>query len=129
MRTGWLLATLAVAASLASCGGGETADDDQAQITATLERLFQAQRDGDAETACNDLYAIQEPDAPGGDGEGESESGEAEEGDPGECEAAFERAHEQQASQVSDLQTEIGAIDIEGDRATATVRTQLTRAD
>ena len=137
MRAGSALAALAVAVALAACGGDDDAADDRAAITATLERLFQAQQDGDAETACTELYVIQEAEEPGAEGEAEKGEAEAEgeegegeaEADPGECEAAFESAQELSAREVHDLSTEIGEIELEGDRATAIVHTELTRSD
>jgi hypothetical protein len=120
-----------IALLAAGCGGGDSADDDRAAIASTLEELFAAQESGDAGTACEDIYVIQEPERPGGEAEGgeEAESESGEEDEPGACEAAFERAQELTASEVSDLTTDVGKIEIDGDRATAIVHTQLTRAD
>jgi hypothetical protein len=132
----WIAAVvLGVVAFLAAgCGGGDSADDDRAEIASTLEDLFAAQEAGDARTACEDIYVVQEPDRPGGESEaGESEAEEAEgeeaEVEGGGCEASFERAQELRESQVSDLSTDVGEIEVEGDRATAIVHTELTRAD
>jgi hypothetical protein len=135
-----LLATVGVLAATAvavGCGGGDPADDDQAAITTTLEKLFAAQEQGDAQTACEDLYVIQEPPRPGGEAEGAPTDGEASssteadagEAGAGECETAFERAEALRRSEVHDLSTEVGAVEVDGDRATATVQTELTRSD
>jgi hypothetical protein len=123
-----VLVGVAVALPTVGCGGDDEGDD-RAQITATLEQLFDAQERGDAETACSELYVIQEPERPGGEA-GEAETGETEgEVGPGECEATFEHAQELREAEVRDLSTDVGDIEIEGDRATAIVHTELTRAD
>lgn len=124
-----------------------------------LDQLSEVQESGDAETACSEVYVIQEgqqragelagdPDAEPveefeGEEEGEefeseegeefeSESGEeeGEEGEtPAECEEAFEAADERRRAEVSDLSAEVGSIEVDGDRATAIVHTELVRLD
>jgi hypothetical protein len=61
-------------------------------------------------------------------GEGEADAGEGGES-PAACEQAFEAAYERRRAEVKDLTTEIGSIEVDGDRATATVHTQLQRLD
>lgn len=137
----WLFAILA-AASVAGlgCGGGsDSGGGDQSAITAVLTELRQVQDSGDAKAACSNVYVLQEPDRPGGEPEGSSGGGgEAgsgggggEETEPGSggCEASFLAAVDRAREEVSDLQTSIGSIDVEGDRATAIVHTELKRQD
>ncbi len=113
-----------------------------------LTELRQVQESGDAEVACSDVYVVQEPDRPGGgpegaEGEGAEEGASAEaeaegaasseaatdEAESGGCQAAFLDAVAQARQEVSDLQTSIGTIEVEDDRATATVHTELKRQD
>ena len=134
-------AVIAGAALIASGCGDDPADSDEEQITAVLNQLFDAQQTGDAETACSEVYVIQEPPRPGGeeaagteegDVEGEADAegkGEAGEEVSSQCEAAFERAAARRRSEISHLSTEVGEIDVEGDRATAIVHTNVTRRD
>ena len=42
---------------------------------------------------------------------------------------AFEAADERRRAEVENLTTEVGSIEVDGDRATATVRTHLERVD
>jgi hypothetical protein len=152
-RLGAIAALMAAAAIGAGCGGGadeqSTATDDQGAITAVLEKLRAVQDSGDADTACNDVYVIQEAPRPGGgEGEAEGEAGEAEgvtedggegepeaggesetEGEGGDCETAFTDAVARREQEVSDLKTDVGKIEVDGDSATAIVHTELTRAD
>jgi hypothetical protein len=131
-----------MAAALAGQGCGGDGDSDQEEITAVVNQLFAAQSSGDAAEACNDVYVIQEGErragetegaAPETEGEGETEGeaeAEGEEGEgPEECEAAFEQADERRRAEVKDLTTDISSIDVEGDRATAIVHTELQRLD
>ena len=138
---------MAAFAGVGCGGGGDSGGDDQAAITTVLTELRQVQSSGDAEAACSDVYVVQEADRPGGepegtvDGEGEAGSaggegnaeggkGDAEsESGPGGCEASFRDAVDRAREEVSDLQTSIGSIDVEGDRATAIVHTELQRQD
>lgn len=132
MRRSLAVVAVLATALVAGCGGGEDSEDsDQAEITAVLEKLFDAQQAGDAETACEEVYVIQEPPRPGSDAEGESRESEAEVGEAGlrECEAAFQKAVALRRREVSDLQTEIGSIELDGDQARATVHTELRRSD
>jgi hypothetical protein len=136
--------SLAALAALALAGAGcgsDPADADREEIAAVLNQLFDAQDAGDAETACSDVYVIQEPWEVQGEtaaaSSGESAEAEAEAGAEGEggeaglqdCEAAFEQADELRRSQVRRLSTDVGAIELDGERATATVHTELTRPD
>ena len=136
MRRGASIALLVTAGALLASGcGNDSADTDEEQITAVLNKLFEAQEAGDAETACGDVYVIQEPPRPGSEASGEAEGSEAEgEGEEGEagieaCKAAFEQADAHRRSEISDLSTDVGTIEVDGDRATAIVHTQLTRSD
>lgn len=114
-------------------GGGDDGDSDREAISAVLEQLRSTQDAGDAETACSEVYVIQE--AEGGEepegGEAEAEGGDAgEEGEsPGECESVFSASAERLHSEVKDLSTQVGSIEVEGDRATAIVHTELQRND
>jgi hypothetical protein len=135
------IASIAVAVAVvvpvgAGCGDGEDADRDE--ITAVLNQLFEAQEAGDAKTACRDVYVIQEPPPPGSEdltevagAEAEAEEAEGEGGREGvkACEVAFEQADQRRRREISDLSTEIGAIELDGDRATAIVHTELRRRD
>lgn len=111
-----------------------------------LENLHQAQLSGDAELACREVYVIQEPEAEGesegggdanaeerapGGAESESESGETEDGDEeaSDCERSFAVVTDRLNAEVTNLSTEVGEIEIDGESATATVHTTLTRAD
>jgi hypothetical protein len=135
------IATLVAAAAIGvGCGGSSddesTPADDQGAITAVLEKLRDVQDSGDADAACNDVYVIQEAPRPGG-GEGEAAAegesgveGESEEsGEDGDCETAFLDAVAHREQEVSDLKTDIGTIEVNGDTATAVVHTQLKRSD
>ena len=111
-----------------------------------LENLHQAQLSGDAELACREVYVIQEPEAEG-ESEGgpdtnaeerapegaepESESGETEDGgeEASDCERSFAVVTDRLNAEVTNLSTEVGEIEIDGESATATVHTTLTRAD
>jgi hypothetical protein len=137
-----VLATIAVVAG--GCGD-DAGDADREQIAAVLNQLFEAQENGDAATACTEVYVIQEPPRPGGGEVGEAEAeaeaeaepaadpkaGGGEEGEAGveECESAFEHVQERAQGQVRGVSTEVGSIEVDGDRATATVHTELRRAD
>jgi hypothetical protein len=87
----------------------------------------------EATTADADAQSAVEPeaDAPAGEADaGEADTGEADAGEsPAACEQAFEAADERRRAEVKDLTTEIGSIEVDGDRATATVHTQLQRLD
>jgi hypothetical protein len=125
--------------------GSDPADTDEEQIAAVLNKLFAAQRDGDAELACSELYVVKEPweaaagneaggepegEAGGGKPETEGEGSEAEgETAPGECERAFTAAAATASEQTDDLTTEIGEIEVDGNLARAIVHTELTRSD
>jgi hypothetical protein len=144
-----LRALAAIGVALAACaliatGCGDDADTDEEQIHAVLTKLFDAQDSGDAETACDEVYVVMEPweaeaefggegeaegEEPAGEGEEVEAEGEEGETQPGECEEVFEQARETTAAETSDLSTEIGEIEVDGDRATAVVHTELTRAD
>jgi hypothetical protein len=146
-----------VAAALAGqgCGGGDE-DSDQEAITAVLTQLRSVQDSGDGATACTQVYVIQEGQQRAGElaGEGGDELAESEEAEgtegaeeadsteepeseaegeegesPAECEEAFEAAYERRQEEVQDLTTSIGAIEVDGQRATAIVHTELERAD
>ena len=120
--------------------GDDAGDTDEEQINAVLTKLFEAQSSGDAELACSEVYVVMEPWEAGVEGEGEAEAegetdaereAEGEEGEtaPGECEEAFEQARATTQEQTDELSTEIGEIEVDGDRATAIVHTELTRSD
>jgi hypothetical protein len=162
-RLALCLAIAAVASVGAGCGGDD-GDSDQDAITAVLNELRSVQDSGDATTACDEVYVIQEGQQRAGEiaaeassgetdagdadasdtdageadsAEGEADAGEAgaedevgEEGDsPDACEQAFEAAYERRRAEVKDLTTDISSIEVDGDRATATVHTQLQRLD
>ncbi len=155
MRTRLTLCfAIAVVSVGAGCGGDEE-NSDQEAIAAVLAQLRDAQDIGDAETACADVYVIQEGQRRAGELAGlegaepveseeaeaeeaageseeaaEAESEEGEEGEsPGECEEAFEAAYERRLEEIKDLTTSVGAIEVDGDRATAIVHTELQRQD
>ena len=96
-----------------------------------LDELRSAQDGGDAETACSEVYVVQEPGRGGEAADAESEAeGQGEGGDAiAPCEAAFRAAEVQRRRDVSDLKTEVGAVQVDGDAATAIVHTELRRAD
>lgn len=132
------LVSIAVATSLvaASCGGdegGDPAADDQDAIATLLGQLRSAQESGDAELACSEIYVVQEPVRPdaerAAEGEAEVEGGEGGEAGLGECEAAFRAADAARRREVTELSTEVGTIQVDGDAATAIVHTELRRAD
>lgn len=136
-------------------GGGDNALSDRDQIAAVLDQLRQTQDTGDAETACSDVYVIREAEPGGGEDAGAESTGESEDPDgaPSEadagssdegsgeesggegeesssdCETAFRAADAQRREEVSDLKTETGAIEVDGDSATAIVHTTLQRQD
>ncbi len=132
------VAVAALGLAVAGCGDGD--DADREEITAVLNQLFETQEEGDAKTACREVYVIQEPPPPGSEdltevagAEAEEEEAEAE-GEGGKegrkaCEAAFEEADERRRREISDLSTEVGAIELDGNRATAIVHTELRRRD
>ncbi len=139
-----MILALCIAFVVAGCGGNDNPHpSDREAITAVLGQLRRAQDSGDAEAACRDVYVIQEPGRPGepsgggeGDGRGEAalEAGaktgaEGESKSPGACEAAFSEAVARQRREVSDLTTEVRSIELDGDRATAIVHTELRRSD
>jgi hypothetical protein len=113
-----------VAAALTGqgCGGGGNSDEEQ--ITAVVNQLFAAQRSGDADKACNDIYVIAEPGRPVE--EGEEDAGE---GSAGACESTFEAANQRSQAEVKDLTNDISSINVDGETATAIVHTELQRAD
>ena len=158
-RFGAIAALAAATAIWVGCGSGgdeeSTPADDQGAITAVLQKLRDVQDSGDADAACNDVYVIQEAPRPGG-GESEGEAGETEgepeeggegeasaegtadaegesegdeEGEGGDCETAFRNAVANRQQEVSDLKTDVGKIEVDGDSATAIVHTELTRSD
>jgi hypothetical protein len=138
MRIGASICLAALVAGLLVAGcGDDSPDTDEEQITAVLNLLFDTQENGDADTACNEVYVVMEPWEVGIEGEGDAEGeGEAEreaEGDgetaPGKCEAVFEQARATAETETSDLSTELGEIEVDGDRATAIVHTELVRSD
>jgi hypothetical protein len=125
----------AVALVVAGCGD-DSPDTDEEQITAVLNVLFDAQENGDAETACREVYVIKEPwealaESQGGAEEGEGESEAEQEGEvaPGECEATFAQARQATAEGTDDLTTQLGKIEVDGELATAIVHTELRRSD
>lgn len=131
------IGVLAIVVALApGCGGGgDSALSDHDQIAAVLDQLRQTQDTGDAETACSDVYVIREAEPGGGEdadaessNEGEGSGGEGEESSS-DCETAFRAADAQRREEVSDLKTETGAIEVDGDSATAIVHTTLQRQD
>lgn len=142
-RGGLLVLGLGIAIAALGCGSSDNASrSDREAITAVFDQLRQVQDSGDAEAACREVYVIKEPgraEPPGGgeaDTEGQAapradgEAGAA--GGPesrGACEAAFRKAVARKRREVSDLTTEVRSIELEGDRATAIVHTELRRAD
>lgn len=127
----WLISFTVVL--VAGCGGGDPSESDQGQIAAVLGELRQVQEAGDAELACREVYVIQEPARPGVDPEASAdpEAG-AEENSaesPAACEAAFRAANARLRSDVHELTTDVGAIEVDGDSATAIVHTSLRRSD
>lgn len=101
-------------------------DDDQAaQVRSVFARLDDAQRTGDADMACKDVFLVAEAGRPDPGKEGRGESGES----PTACRAAFERATSARAAQVDGLRTTVQSVRIKGDAATATVRSEVTRTD
>lgn len=116
LRGAWLATTVAgVALALGGCGSGE--DADREAITELMSTLRLAQERGDARLACSDVYLVQERDrAPEAEGKEE-------------CLEAFPRAEAVRRAAVKDLRTELTDIQVDGDTATAVLRTRLRRAD
>lgn len=123
MRLGRALCCVIVAAALTGqgCGGGGSSDEEQ--ITAVVNQLFAAQKNGDAAMACDHVYVIAEPGKPVDQGEDEGGDG------ADACESAFKAASEQRQAEVKDLATEISSINVDGETATAVVHTELQRVD
>jgi hypothetical protein len=109
---------------VAGCGG-DASQSDQDQIAAVLGELRQVQDAGDAELACQEVYVIQEPARPGAEAGAEENGAES----PAACEAAFRAANARLRSDVHELTTDVGAIEVDGDSATAIVHTSLRRSD
>ena len=132
-RAGLLAIGVVASVAVAGCGGGDESEGtDREEIGAVLGQLRSAQDSGNAELACREVYVIGEPERPGS-AEGaqaeEEAGGEGEGATLAECEAAFRVADERRRQEVSDLTTEIGTIEVDGDEATAIVHTELRRAD
>lgn len=104
---------------LASCGGR---DDDAAAIRAVFARLDAAQRRNDAEQACEKVFLVAEANRSKG------ESGEEGE-EPGACRDAFASAAVTRSSQVRRLHTTVESVAVDGSRATAELRSEVTRTD
>lgn len=107
--------------ALAGCGG---ASDEQA-VRALFDRLDEAQVSGDAEAACDQVFLVAEAGREEGEEEGEGEGEES----PDACRAAFAAAASTRKAQVKSLRTTVKSVDVEGDEARATVRSQVVRAD
>ena len=111
-------------ASLAGCGS--EVDTDERAIEAVLAELRRAQEASDGETACRRVYVVAEA----WEKFGNKETGEGEgEGAVAACQAAFAGAVEHRQSEITDLSTSLGEIEVDGNQATAVVHTELQRAD
>jgi hypothetical protein len=110
------------AGELAGEEGAEPVESEEADEAEGAEEAESAEG-GESEAESEESEAESE--------ESESEGGEeGEEGEsPAECEEAFEAAYERRQEEVKDLTTSIGAIEVDGERATAIVHTELERAD
>lgn len=128
------LATIAAGAALLTSGCAAEQDQasrDRDAVTAVLGELRSAQDGGDAETACREVYVVQEPGGGEGSAAADAEAeAEAEGGDGiGQCEASFRAAAARRRQEISDLSTEVDSVEVDGDQATAIVHTELRRAD
>lgn len=135
--TSWRGTTLIPAAFacavLAGCGGGRTEPPEHAAVRAALARFDRAQAAGDAKTTCNGIVAVEEQGRIEVPGEEEQERERAADGAEADAaERACERALSQAAASrqaLRDVQLDVTSIEVKGNRATANVRTRLTRPD
>ena len=90
-----------------------------------LDQLREVQDAGDAESACREIYVIREPERPSEEGAAGEVAAESEAGEEGmaECEDAFKKAVALRRSEITDLSTSVGSIEVDGDAATAIVHT------
>lgn len=123
MRGIALLVTLAASPAVAACG-----EDDATAVRAVFARLDAAQRRGDAEQACERIFVVAEAGRAESESESEEGEGEADES-PEACRAAFAAAADTRSAQVRRLRTTVKSVELEGDEATATVRSEVTRTD
>ena len=117
------IAMIVVVLGLTACGSG----DDRSQVSALFDRLDRAQSDNDADTACEKVFLVAEEGRSEDEEEGEKEQ-EGEES-PDACRRAFSAAASARRAQVKRLRTTVKSVRVDGDEATATVRSQVTRAD
>ena len=124
-------ALVALGLLLAGCGdrNGPPQGPDEAAIRRLFTKLDRVQAAGDARTACEEVFTVQEPAerARGRGGEGEAE-GEAEES-PEACRQAFERSLASSRQQVRELRTEVQRVEVRGDEAFVRVRARVVRTD
>lgn len=120
------LAALAAAAAVSGCGGGAAPAPD-AGVRAALERLDRAQAAGDARTACGGLIAVEERGRIEVPGASERDGADADAGGAA-CERAFAVASASRRA-LRGASLDVGSVRVAGERATATVRTLVTRAD
>lgn len=113
---------------LAGCGGGRDASPERAAIRATLARFDRAQAGGDAKGTCHGLVAVEEQGRIEVPGEHERDAGEEATGAAGACERALAVASASRRA-LKDVQVEVRSVAVDGDRATARLRTRLTRSD
>ena len=135
-----MLAGILAAAALVGCGGGKGEPAENAAVRGALERFDRAQASGDARATCNEV-AVEEQgriEVPGEEGKrGDGETASAPDGaessaEPDAAASACERAVTQAAAsrkQLRDVATDVTSIEVKGDRASAQVRTRLTRPD
>ena len=115
---------LALILPLLGCGSG----GERQSVTGVFRRLDDAQRRGDAREACEKVFLVREEGREAEEeeeGEDEGESGES----PEACRAAFTAGQRAREAQVRSLSSKVESVHVDGDRATAKVRSRVVRAD
>lgn len=125
-----LAAALLLGPGLTACGGSDR--ERIAQVFADLEH---AQAKGDAKTACERIYVVEEPfertadpKPAGAESEKERERKGGPESDTA-CRRAFEQGLASRRAQIRSIDTKVEQVSVKGDRATARLRATVVRSD
>ena len=120
-------ALVALALLVAGCGDrtGPPQGPDEAAIRRLFTKLDRVQAAGDARTACEEVFTVQERTERGTETGGEGEGEES----PEACRAAFERSLASSRRQVRELRTEVQGVEVRGDEAVVRLRASVVRTD